>query len=523
MSFNEFLAKFPFGKADTLEPGMPSLEELVKTHHNWRQLLFHPCDPTNKSAIADPILNASIRVLGAGFGAFESKSFLLNGNALLRGSEGFSLSITRVTTLDGVNYLALCQIGTYNGFLVISGNVPTVLGIYIPAARLIISEPQCERHLRGAVAYFDSMLISNPSASIRHMLRPFKGLNAVIANQHIGHHLWDELSGLTALIKVVGIEAIERLVVRPVRTEIYLPLDQIYPYLSGRVERPDSMRVFGLSILEGSANVVPLLGRHIPADLCEIILHKSRAAASTLLNRLERLKGPSSTLRIAIGLRVENRCWIRQEEGYLELTRKLLEQYPQIVVIVDGHNSHHKENNGYFKSYSESLSISGVENKPSTVQEEERIFAFLREHFTKLGLDERVKLISTIGMPVYNSIAATDWCDLFLSHWGAGLAKYKWICNKPGIIITNNVMSSGEYYKSKDLLIYDDPKLRKGQIPSTFVDSGLITDLVYPQGQIVPVNQPSSSSFDCDPVAFADSLVPIISKIKPPSDINPRI
>lgn len=523
MSINEFLSTFPFGKGDTIEPVKSSMKELVSTHHIWRQLRFYPYDPTNKSAIEDPVFMASTRILGARFGTPESNSFLLNGNALLRGSEGFSLSITRVTTLDGINYLALCQIGTYNGFLVITGGVPKVLGIYIPAAKLIISSPQRERHIRGAVAYFDSMLISNPSASMWHMLRYFKGLSAVIANQHIGHHLWEELSGLTALIKEVGIDAIERLVVRPGRTEIYLPLDHIYPYLSGRVKRPDSMRAFGLSILEGSANVVPLPRSHISADLCEIILHKSRAAGSTLLDRLEKLKGTSSTLRIAIGLRVENRCWIRQAEGYLELTRKLLEQYPKIVVIVDGHNSHHKEKNSYFRSFKEKLSAPGAENKPATVQEEERIFAFLREHFTRLGLDERVKLISTIGMPVYNSIAATDWCDLFLSHWGAGLAKYKWICNKPGVIITNNVMTSGEYYKSNDLLIYDDPDLREDQIPSTFADSALIADLAYPQGQIVPVNQPSSLSFDCDPVAFAEFVVPIISKIKPPYEISPRL
>ncbi len=56
--------------------------------------------------------------------------------------------------------------------------------------------------------------------------------------------------------------------------------------------------------------------------------------------------------------------------------------------------------------------------------------------------------------------------------WGAGLAKYRWICNKPGFVIT----SHWNLTQRPDLNIYDHPGLMENPSPMYWLEPEMVTD-----------------------------------------------
>ncbi len=123
----------------------------------------------------------------------------------------------------------------------------------------------------------------------------------------------------------------------------------------------------------------------------------------------------------------------------------------------------------------------------------------------KFGND---KIISAVGLTVPANILLIEQCDFFVSMWGAGLAKYRWICNKPGFVITNH----WNLTQRSDLFIYDHPTLIESPSRLYWVDPTLVTD--HPEApRIVTVNSHAQwSNFSIMEAPVIDAILRSISK-----------
>jgi hypothetical protein len=132
----------------------------------------------------------------------------------------------------------------------------------------------------------------------------------------------------------------------------------------------------------------------------------------------------------------------------------LKSQLGPVAIIVDGHNSKDGEDPrglGFGSVWDPSGTCRPIALEQDVVAELARIY---RD-------DESVRIISTIGKPMAESIFWASHAKCFVAPWGAGLSKYKWVCNLPGLVVT-----SREFGANFESNLYDDPAYRDSIVAS---------------------------------------------------------
>jgi hypothetical protein len=129
---------------------------------------------------------------------------------------------------------------------------------------------------------------------------------------------------------------------------------------------------------------------------------------------------------VLLGLRVENRTVIDQAEFFCDIIDVLVERLGRVACVVDGHDAVvTAEGAKPFLSHGEGVA------KRSAMEVENEILEAIRDRYK--GRDD-VDVISAVGATM---AATVFWCNrsaLFVTPWGAGLAKYRWLCNRPGLV-----------------------------------------------------------------------------------------
>jgi len=364
---------------------------------------------------------------------------------------------------------------TTNGlvfFVIVAEHNSRIAGLWFPSMGLLVSLDEFHRGLAR-------MLIpSIPRWFVTHLLQwaeqlvPYLQSGAVRfasvlrgrPGAHLGHQLWNELSGIDRYIDTSPDVLPEWIVLNAADgIEMYGPIDRIFPELQGRVNRtlPDIRamiswayreRVFVLRITRDF--VSKRLRREIGTYVA-VTPSAGRAALALETTRIEPV--------ILIGLRVENRTLVDLPGFLHRLLGALVARYPGLVVVFDGHNSRSEDENGQLiQSYGEEpLDQRAIATERHLVND-------LRSSFA----DAHITIADTLGAPVSASIASCHAADCFVSIWGASLAKYRWVCNKPGFVITSRT----NLLHGNDLHIYDAPRYMEDPSPLEFVDGDAITD-----------------------------------------------
>ena len=446
----------------------PLVEGSNKANYlSWRSIQINRVDLRNPSDDNDD-LAALI-----GFNIFIEKSleYLEIGTIEL---------IIPGVTLQLTHFLPGAYGGTSYGFVrhegkwyvtFIIGNQPSIFAVYIPDSSVVyISNYKGvgQGIAEGLLAELDLLIVTRGAELFAFLQNPVSRVGLQVANRHIGHHLWNELSGIEYLLKSRCAEKIEIVYTTDV-SNIYSPLEKIFPLFAGKVVVDNGVGDRITRILADRISIIPYGAAFISAALADRLLMLARESDGQLLNSLLSDAG-SLALKVLIGLRVENRYWIDQASGYVSLIRRLVEKFHSVAIVFDGHNC------GCYgakiRSFNERLSSSDEEM--ASVIMERSIVAFVRNDLSDLIESGAVYIADTILMPVNASIMAAMWCDFYISHWGAGLAKYKWIANRPGI-----VFSARHVLQNKvDVRIYENPRIREGATSHSHVPIDLIEDVV---------------------------------------------
>lgn len=362
----------------------------------------------------------------------------------------------RFTTPDPADsFVAICA-----GFQL------TLFGVYFPRRSVFLHVNERGRNETHRV------LLSPPERGLWDHIIRHADLLAVRPNgltpqllcyyDHLGHHLWNELAGISATLEHAGADRMPSVfVINPEATEMYGRLEEIFPELRGKVSRlPNGPNLVHRIYADGLLPLRPS-GIRVGRDLARRV--GTLAERNYLLGLPERML---DSLRrrgyrlVLIGLRVENRTVVDFPAFCEQLIHILHEELGRVVVIIDGQNCS-EDGFRYRVTFQDAVS-------EPLLDVETRIAQRLIDRFAD---NADVVVLSTIGLPVGASIALGNKADFFVTPWGAGLAKYRWISNLPGL-----ALAGPSCVRYQPVHLYDDPYFIEDPAPMYFMDPGDVED-----------------------------------------------
>lgn len=367
-------------------------------------------------------------------------------------------------------------------FIMVGEHLSAVGGIWFPSMGLMVSHDETQHRLaRVLIPSMPSWFVTHPLlwadtlfAYLNRGATRFASVMRGPPGVHIGHQLWNEVSGIDRYVQDAPDALFEWIVLNSGEgIELYGPLDRLFPELAGKVNRSlHTAADLARYAYEQGVLVLRVTREHVSRRLRQRIqLHVAQLPAARRV--METLPASRDAPVILFGLRVENRTIIDLGDFLAHFVAFVADRYPGAVIVFDGHNASSEEADGrVIGSHGEGFA------GRSPVSVEHELVAGLRTAFA----ERPVTIIDTIGAPISASIAWATASDCFVSIWGASLAKYRWVCNAPGYVLTGqaNLLRRG------DLHIYDDPAYMQDPSPLIFPDPELITD--DPDAvQLVPV------------------------------------
>lgn len=298
-----------------------------------------------------------------------------------------------------------------------------------------------------------SSILSRPEAFANYASKGNKKIGVMeTPGGHIGHYIWNFISGWPMLFDAAGSNLDAILLNRKIQA--YGGIDILYPEIisSNNIQvlelaqgqTPD-VSAFELA-MEHNLVVVRIGDNYITQDLATRIENWAEDAIAP-----ERVQHYKNVLKdcfplVLINIRLGNRSWVEQAEGYAQVLNALAKDFPKLGVVIDGLNSG-----------TDTLSTHAL----MSLAEEQDLVAKIID-----GLVPEITVCDTIGCPIAESIYLGKRIDAYLAPVGAGMAKYRWVSNKPGVAFANETMMRPVDYDGR---LYDQVKFREAPRQATFV------------------------------------------------------
>ena len=350
------------------------------------------------------------------------------------------------------------------------------LAVYVPQLDLLVARDAWCRHLLEVyfppdlARWFINQAALNGPLLVPYLVRGARRIASVMRGQpgtHLGHQLWNELSGIEYLLTRAQGEQIPEWIIPGAQDgiELWGPIEALFPELRHRVKRD----------LRHGSEVLPYV---YTQGICAVRVTSERVSAE-LRRRLQRITQTDPIYGgiceqaarsracgapvIVLGLRVENRTLVDITGFFRDVIRLVAQSWPGATLVIDGHNAREAAGTGaVIESHGESMAL----HAPLLVERE--IGSRLRA--LSDGLD--VTIVDTLGASMASSLSWALLCDCFLSVWGASLAKFRWVCNKPGLVVS----SQANLLHRDDLHIYDLPRTMEAPTPLLFADPACVVD-----------------------------------------------
>lgn len=301
---------------------------------------------------------------------------------------------------------------------------------------------------------------------------------------HIGHQLWNELTAYERLAKNLENNRLPILVIPNAGrgSEAYGPLDRLFPEWAGKVDRSlrTEIETLGEFTYRKGYLLFRPLNHYVTESLSKRLTQYADAATatSTSRSRVENLLAQDCTL-VTLGLRVENRTATNLYEMLEQTIARIAQRIPKLAVVIDGHNG---RISGDLATPFDSM---GQTYSTNPILAELELAIMLRQRFEYTN----VQIITVIGNSVLDSLVWIKASKFFVAIWGAGLAKYRWACNKPGLVVS----SRRDLAIRHDLHIYDSPEFQQNPAPILHVDPASVTDCPEAPVLFRPNGPPPSS------------------------------
>jgi hypothetical protein len=348
-----------------------------------------------------------------------------------------------------------------------------ICAVYFPSIHLTVygnssQQTAAENSLGGE---FHKVIFQHASAQAENLQHYIAAADApirlVYSYWHLGHHLWNELAGLDYLLGQLSIDQIPPIyILQAEKTEMYGRLDDLFPEIIGRVDRSlsglDQLRQ---AIYRGNRICITLNDTRVSRSLASRIigLAENTALHSGAHDEYKALIEDGYQI-ILLGLRVENRTVADFPLFCEELIYNLCNELGKIAIVLDGHNIAKGAEGAYISHRQDPALTSPISVERELVGRLTRTFA---------GHPD-VRLIDTVGLPMSISIFWSTHCRFFVTPWGAGLAKYRWVTNSRGLVLAGHLFQEARYRHT--LHLYDDPSCMESPTPLFFLDREAVAD-----------------------------------------------
>ena len=352
-----------------------------------------------------------------------------------------------------------------------------VMAVYIPHLRAYIFEngapPFAELFWRLAthvIANYQAITRSRKPASTKlpvNFVSHYPWL-------HIGHVLWNELSGLEELTCLIENDLLPHTCVinTSAGSEVYGPVDVLFPEFSDRLVRWDlpwsavAEKVYDAGILY-FRYMTKFVRSRVGTRVLSLVKEDPRLLDDQQTAR--RLRDEKRT-GVCLGLRCGNRTVQDQTKFLIFSIEHLVDRLGRVMVILDGMNARiNSDPSTLYGAF-------GPANDEDNLIIELKTVLEVRRRFRG---DPQVEIISTVGRPVSASLFWINECRFFVAPWGAALAKYRWICNKPGFVMTNRPILANP---TGDITIYHDSQYMESPSKMVFIALDKVSDAPGPGG-----------------------------------------
>jgi hypothetical protein len=368
------------------------------------------------------------------------------------------------------------------------------IAVFLPQAALIVV--LSDRDARIVQVHFRQLVLMLKHHLWNHALvleRYFGTENFTFASLlrcqpglHLGHQLWNELSPIDALVQAVPPERRPFFLVPNATegTEIYGPLDVLFPELAGRVLRFD--RGVAAIVSEAYARhlcVTRITGIRVGASLrCRVLAFANSSASGRNARAAAEAISVSGLPIMLIGLRVENRTLVDLPGFLIALIERTIARVGPTVFVIDGHNRRLEDRpDAMLASHGDHTATI------SPLDVERQVVSAITAHFA----GTKAHIISNIGASISGSLVWSSHSRLFFAIWGAGLAKYRWAANTPGFVVS----SAWNLRHRSDLHIYDAAQYMEAPTQLLFGDPSCVTDQLDRRPLVVVEGDQHPSSY----------------------------
>lgn len=287
---------------------------------------------------------------------------------------------------------------------------------------------------------------------------------------HIGHYVWNGISGWDTFFKYCPRDKMPDAIAYCGNLRMMADVVEVYP------EACANIKDILVTDNEAQQAALPRARNAMMLTLKDDFV--SEGLARRMLSWAERNVGQEFKARISafrsccypmllVNVRLDNRAWLEQAEGFAEVFKALRRNHPNIGFVIDGINTGVTQ---------------GWTHADMSVDRERELAQRLVE-----GSDG-VMIYDSIGCTVAESLVIADLADGFIGHVGAGMAKYRWIANLPGVAFSNEAFSAPGH---RDGRLYDS--YREGARHAVHVPQAAIRD---DQSPGAPVGLKANFSMD---------------------------
>lgn len=270
---------------------------------------------------------------------------------------------------------------------------------------------------------------------------------------HIGHYIWNCISGWDPFFAHGGGAKADFYAVQR-HCQTLGSVGTLYAdYVGGpdRLALIDEQNTPQAIMLDRHAMLLTIKHDHVSEGLARrVVAWAYDRIAPERLEAIRQFRAASSMLCL-VTLRLDNRCWVDQQNGWPALMCALSERYPEIGFILDGINCDNVQGwtHGFMSAAPE---------------------AMLARHIIEQC--PGVRIHDAINCTLAESFVLGDVADFFIAPVGAGMAKSRWISNLPGVAFSNRSFSLPT---SRDGRLYDS--YRDDARKAVHVPSEKITDV----------------------------------------------
>lgn len=239
---------------------------------------------------------------------------------------------------------------------------------------------------------------------------------------HIGHYLWNAVSAWHNALALAQGVSIARLWIYEGQA-FFAPLPDIVAPLippGAATQGVHDEDAFFKESVESGELLFTVKDDYLRTELVERIIALCREQCDpAFVERARAFKAQHRPI-ILFTLRLGNRAWINQENGWPDFVRRILESYPNAAFVIDGMNS------DTTKAWTTSWM--------SLEQEVDMAQSIVRQ------IGPETPVMTAVGGKLCESVHLCELIDCFVSPAGTGMIVYKWLTNKPGLSFSNTVV-----------------------------------------------------------------------------------